>query len=243
MNKDLIRQRFRKSLESYNKNAVIQKQMAEKLITFLSKKTYSNILEIGCGTGFLTEQIEKNISFQSYKAIDIVDECETYISKISKKVAFIPGNIENYITNSNEKFDLIISNAALQWVDNFEGIINRLKQRLKPNGELIISTFGIENFREISLITGTSLKYYSPEELKELFPESKICSDIETIVFNTAKEVLNHLKLTGVNAIEHKIWTKKDLQQFTKDYLQVCPNKITLTYNPIYIIIKNSPTG
>ena len=43
-----------KWIESYNENAKIQKRMAEKLITFVEKKEYPKILEIGCGTGFLT---------------------------------------------------------------------------------------------------------------------------------------------------------------------------------------------
>ena len=63
MNKDLIKQRFCRKLDSYNENARIQKQMAEKLINnFLPKKTkYQKVLEIGCGTGLLTEYAVNNL--------------------------------------------------------------------------------------------------------------------------------------------------------------------------------------
>lgn len=237
MNKDLIHTRFTKTLASYNENARIQKRMAERLFSFLKKKNYSSILEIGCGTGFLTELASKNLEFETYKAIDIVEDCKEYISEISSRINFTQNDVETYIKDSSEKFDLIISNAALQWVENFEEVINRLKSMLKPDGELLFSTFGKENFKEISCITGTSLKYYSPSELEELFPKSFICPEIHIMAFKTARDVLTHLKLTGVNAIENTNWTKKDLQNFEKTYSNLCPGRITLTYNPIYIHI------
>lgn len=235
MNKDLIKARFSKSLSTYDANARIQKKMAERLITFLDSNSYSNILEIGCGTGLLTEILTEKIQFETYIAIDIVKDCSSYIQKINSKINFINEDIEEFIKTNSKKYDLIISNASLQWVDNFKEVINQLKNSLNEKGTLLISTFGRENFREIGLITGTSLDYYSPMELQTLFPQSKIDTEIHIIAFNTPKDVLKHLQNTGVNAIESKSWTKKDLVKFENTYNSICPNRPTLTYNPVYI--------
>lgn len=237
MNKDLIKARFTKSLSTYNENAKIQKKMAERLVNLLDSNSYSNILEIGCGTGFLTELINKKIKFEKYTALDIVKYCEDYIKKINPQINFINDDIENFINNS-EKYDLIISNASLQWVNNFEEIVNNLKQKLSENGTFLISTFGRENFREIGLITGKSLDYYSPKELETMFPQSEIIPEIHIMAFDTPKDVLKHLQLTGVNAIESTNWTKKDLINFENTYRSLCPNRPTLTYNPIYLKLK-----
>ncbi len=243
MNKDLIKARFSKSLSTYDDNARIQKKMAEKLVSILNNSSYSNILEIGCGTGLLTELINEKFQFENYTAIDIVEECKNYIDKINSEINFINDDIENFVTNNTVQYDLIISNASLQWVENFEATIKTLQQKLTENGELIVSTFGRENFREIGLITGTALDYYSPQELEKMFPQSEILPEIHIMAFNSPKDVLKHLQLTGVNAIENKSWTKKDLSKFENAYNNICPNRPTLTYNPIYIKFKNSTVG
>lgn len=241
MNKDLIQARFSKSLSSYNENARIQKKMAKKLMSFLSSKKYNNILEIGCGTGFLTELLNNNLEFENYTAIDIVEECKNYIEQINSDINFVHADIETYVLQTAP--DLIISNASLQWVNNFETIINKLKNNLSENGELIFSTFGTENFKEISFLTGTALSYYSTKELEEMFPLSLIEPEIHIMAFENPKDVLKHLQLTGVNALQTKSWTKKDLTRFENGYRNLCSKRPTLTYNPIYIKIQNKTTG
>ena len=242
INKELIHDRFAKNLKNYNENAKIQKRMAERLITFIQNKKPKNILEIGCGTGFLTELINKQLVFEDYIAIDIVDGCSEYINSINPNIKFIASDVEDYAQSNTDKFDLIISNASLQWVEDFEGLIKRLQSKLNSNGELIFSTFGNENFREIYHIVGSSLNYYSNKELTDMFSNAKIYPEIHIMAFDSPKDVLRHLQLTGVNAIESVSWTKKDLIKFENGYRNLCSNKPTLTYNPVYIKII-SPVG
>ncbi len=237
INKELVHDRFAKNLDNYNENAKIQKRMAERLLTFVKNRSPKKVLEIGCGTGFLTKQINENLKFESYRAIDIVEECKTYIQEISQNIIFTPADIENFLNENNETFDLIISNASLQWVEDFEGVINSLKNRLNPNGELVFSTFGNENFREIYHVIGTTLKYYSLNELNKMFPKSNIYPEIHIMAFDSPKEVLKHLQLTGVNGVESQRWTKKDLIKFENGYKNLCNRRPTLTYNPVYIRI------
>ena len=241
INKNLIHDRFAKNLENYNENAKIQKRMAERLVSFVNNKKPQTILEIGSGTGFLTKFAVENFEFNYYKAIDIVENSESYIKEISSDIEFVVADIEQYLSCSSEKFDLIISNASLQWVEDFEGVINALKSRLNPNGELIFTTFGPENCREIYHVVGASLNYFSTNELQRMFPSSTIETEIHIMAFDTPKDVLKHLQLTGVNGIENRAWTKKDLIKFENGYKNLCNRRPTLTYNPIYI--KISPIG
>ena len=239
IDKNLVHKRFAKNLENYNENAKIQKRMAERLLAFVRNHSPKKILEIGCGTGFLTKLISENIEFEKFIAIDIVEECETYIKNIDARIIFTSADIEEFIKNNAEKFDLIISNASLQWVNDFEGVVNTLKDLLNTNGELVFSTFGNENFREIYHIVGATLNYYSLNELSKMFPKALIEPEIHIMAFDSPKDVLRHLQLTGVNGVESTAWTKKDLIKFENGYKNLCSSRPTLTYNPIYIKITN----
>lgn len=242
MNKNLIQKRFAKSLNTYNDNAKIQKIMAEKLISLSGRKDYENILEIGCGTGLLTEKALKNFTFKTYTANDIVSECKEYIEKLSVRINFVHADIEEIIKNSTHKYDLIISNATFQWIDNFEEFLDALLSKLNSRGELLFSTFGPENFREIFYITGKTLDYKSSDEYNSILKNFNHYIEEETrvLAFKSAKEVLKHLKYTGVNSLDSSVWTKADMIKFESSYSTICSTSPTLTYNPLYIrIVKN----
>jgi len=86
--KELIKNKFQKSLSSYSENAPVQKKMAHELMKQIQKKKYSSILEIGSYTGILTEKIIKNFEFNSYLALDIVNSFD-FIKNLSPKIKFL----------------------------------------------------------------------------------------------------------------------------------------------------------
>ena len=75
-----------------------------------------------------------------------------------------------------------------------------------------------------------------------MFPNSFVETEIHIMAFETPIDVLKHLQLTGVNGIESRTWTKKDLISFENAYKNLCNKRAMLTYNPIYIKIF-SPGG
>lgn len=241
MIKELIKQRFSKSLETYKSNAIVQKQMAEKLVGLIENVSFDNILELGCGTGFVTELISSKYNYKQYDAIDIVDECQKHIENITNNINFISCDIENF--EYQKKYDLIISNASFQWLDNPVDFIKSIKSHLNPNGIFAFTLFGKNNFKELNTIISSTPSYYSITETKEITKEYKLehLSEENIIMnFERPKEVLQHIKHTGVNAISQEQWTKSDLNNFEKKYDEICNGNITLTYNPIYVIVKTT---
>ncbi len=240
MNKELIKKRFETSLPTYNEHAVIQKLMAQKIISMLNKKNYPEILEIGCGTGLLTKLITENLKFQSFTATDIVDKCEEYIKKIDTNINFESNAAEILLTDI-KTYDLIISNAVFQWLPDVENIIPELVNKLKPGGTLFFSTFGEKNFEEIFNVCGKTLKYKTLEEWCKILKNFNYTMETEIKILNFASpiDVLKHLKYTGVNSLENLSWTKADMFKFEREYNNYCSQLPTLTYNPIYIKIEN----
>ncbi len=241
MNSDLIRSRFEKSLSTYNENAAVQKLMAQKLYSLLDEKKYKKIWEIGCGTGVLTEILAKELDFDSYIANDMVEKCKDYIKGISCRVDFIPENLYDLVQKQTGPYNLIISNAVFQWLETPENIIRELIKFLEPGGSLIFSTFGPENFKEIYRTLGKTLNYYTIEDWKDKLGGLiySIEEDIIELSFENAIDILRHMKYTGVNSIESMPWTKTKMLKFENIYNNCCKGTPLLTYNPIYIHIKN----
>lgn len=234
IDKTLVRKRFSRNLKTYKDNSIVQSKMADRLVSMINRQP-EKILELGCGSGLLTEKLVREFSAKDYCAIDIVEECRDYIGKISPDIKFYQSDIETY--EFQEKYDLIISNAVFQWIEDLPEFIEKLKNCLTPNGVLLFSTFGTDNLLEISKLTGAGLKYKTVQELNSLLKPQEIFEDRIELEFDTPKDVLKHLKYTGVNAICNNHWTKSDLKEFENGYKTICPNGIKLTYNPIYVMI------
>ncbi len=238
-----IKKQFEKSLNDYDKNAIVQDLMASKMVLELSKhkKEFDNILELGSGTGLATKRIIREIKYKNYYANDIVEKSKLYLQKIIPEVNFLHGNALKI--KPSRKMDLIISNAMFQWFENLDKAIDILKFSLEKDGFLAFSTFAPDNFAELKDITGLSLQYKSQEEIKEIIEklgfEILYCENFyEELNFKTPLELLAHMKKTGVNSLSEKTWTVKKVKDFCDRYSKKYP-KTKLTYSPIIVIAKN----
>ncbi len=242
IDKELVKKRFKKSYSTYDNNAFIQKEMAKKLIEFLPFDKFGSILEIGCATGVLTKEINKTLGFSVFFANDIVEEARKYIEAINSKIIFLSGDIEEI--DLPQKFDLIISNASLQWCNNIETTLNKFMNSLNSGGILAFSVFGDNNLKEIRQIFHLKNNPFSVCRLKEVI-NSYNClyfkEEESRLKFDSPLNVLKHLKLTGVNAIEEAKLTKNKLLNFQKEYEEKYTQngKSILTYSPIFIILQN----
>ena len=241
IDKSLVKRRFKRSLETYEDNAVVQKQMAKKLIDILNAKKFDKVFEIGCSTGVLTNQIAEKIEYKKIDVNDIVPESKIYIDNILYDYTFIAGDIE--AIDIKEKYDLIISNACVQWCNDIKVLIDKLYNSLNKNGIIALSIFGNSNLKELKNIFEINEKAYSVEELKNLLKEYKKCriyEDTTELYFPNLKEILLHLKYTGANSLRNYSLTKSAFKTFEEEYFNKYSknNKIILTYNPVYIVIE-----
>ena len=236
-----IKKQFEKSMEKYDENAIVQKDLAQKLVSETAKirHDFNTILELGAGTGLLTKQLKSQMTFKKFFANDLTEKSKNYIQKIIPDANFILGNAARI--KPPVKADLIISNAMFQWFSNLPDVINYYKKFLNNDGILAFSTFGKENFCELKEISVLTLKYLSKDEIiKILETDFEILYTnvyTQTLDFESPLELLAHMKNTGVNSLSSKIWTVKDVKNFCGKYLEKY-EKTSLTYNPIITIAK-----
>lgn len=228
---------FLKAKETYAENTPIQTQMRYKLLELLqsTQRTYfAKIFEFGSGLGDFTNMLIKQLTFKEYYSNDYYDYG---ISPIDSRISLNHFDMRELESSSiyTQRFDLIASNACIQWLDVSHTLF-MLSKILNDNGILLLSTFGEHNLKEIKQITGYGLEYLSLESLKYI-----ICNNFEllsleekhySLQFSNALEVFRHLKKSGVNSLGCAYLKKSWLQ----DYEQKFCNK--LSYHCIFILAR-----
>ncbi|WP_425271869.1 malonyl-ACP O-methyltransferase BioC [Rodentibacter myodis] len=245
--KQRIQQHFQKALNRYDANALVQKkinqQLIAQLIPNLPATPLDHVLELGCGTGLLSEQLQQQIQAKHWILNDLCDVKNCLHKRLSQPFEFYCGDAEQF--PFTRKYDLIITASAVQWFHHKAEFIQHCKVGLKPDGLLAIATFGQENLKEIRTLTQIGLDYPDLSDWKEwlqtnfdlLYGETTT----EELTFPTPISVLQHLKNTGVTATGKGHWTKQQLNTFIKQYQQqfsLLSKKVRLTYQPLWLIAR-----
>lgn len=250
LDKKLVSGRFAKSLDTYDENALVQRDMAAELTQALKEKAgvnFTRIFEVGCGTGMLTRYIAQDFKYEKLIVNDLVPE---YMVPIMEMVTcdFMAGDVET-LPGMPRELDLIISNATFQWMENMERVLRRLAEKLKVGGVLAFSTFGVDNIKEIGELLGITLRYLAADDIRqalgycyeELYFSEKHCE----LKFPDPQTLLRHLQKTGVTGIRKEIWTKSSMHKFMDDYAERYGDAdgVTLTYHPMLFIARKTERG
>ncbi|MFZ5988075.1 MAG: malonyl-ACP O-methyltransferase BioC [Bacillota bacterium] len=228
INKKILQMHFSRNAANYDAYAKVQKKMADELLKMISldfnnKSGYLDILDIGCGTGYLTKQLVSYCPNARITAVDIAPGMIEYAKEKLKEcnIEFQCVDIEE--VKLNKKFDMIISNATFQWFNNLKGTIQMLGQMLEDNGWLAFSTFGHMTFNELNCsheiareklkMDGEfppSQKFFRPEEIFGICKENvgvdftntykiDIKESLEYEYFNSVREFLDSVRKIGAN--------------------------------------------
>ncbi|MEH2143938.1 class I SAM-dependent methyltransferase [Nostoc sp.] len=120
-------------------------QYGEDLLKFLNPKPGESILDLGCGTGQLTEKIA-----QAGAEVIGVDHAATMIEKARQNYPHIRFDVADARNFQVDKpLDAVFSNAVLHWVKEANSAIASIHQALKPGGRFVTEFGGKGNIQAI----------------------------------------------------------------------------------------------
>jgi malonyl-CoA O-methyltransferase len=152
-----IEEAFGRAATQYDQAALVQKKCAARLLEELDRVRpelpSGKVIEIGCGTGFLTQGLVKKMGDRPLEITDLSQSmltvCQQQVSQIShsSEMTFrtLDGEPWQPISRS---YALIISSFVVQWFQQLEPALDRWISALKPGGKILISFPTCHSFPE-----------------------------------------------------------------------------------------------
>jgi trans-aconitate 2-methyltransferase len=107
------------------------------LMQMVRARSPERVIDLGCGTGELTSVLHGHLKATSTLGIDSSDvmlaKAQTHAGN---GLTFRQQDIAQW--GEQNSYNVVFSNAALQWCDGHVELFGRLKEALSPGGELVV---------------------------------------------------------------------------------------------------------
>ncbi len=250
--KENIKNSFSKAAKTYDNYAFIQRNIAEKLISFINQEDkYKKIVELGCGTGCYSGFLRKRFLDSAILSIDISQEMTDIASKKNPSIQCINADIETLALDFFDDFDFITSNSVIHWLNNPFYFIKRFNEIRKLPKCLLFSIFGNNTLAELSKFIQEpliSVSFHSKNEweffLQDNFPDNfTLIPETSHKTYPDLISLLRSLKYTGVNVKDNNkfIWSRKLIKETEKKIISEF-NEIRVSYEVFFVKINLSPS-
>lgn len=268
LDKGRVAKQFSRAANTYDAVTPVQRLMGLRLLELTTEQNLgfqpARILELGCGTGGLTELLRRRYPHADITAIEIssamVDQAQKRPA-LTEQVEFVQDDAEQFVRRlpPGETYDLIIANATVQWFTHPREAMMSYRRQLSRRGIMSFSTFGPQTFHELRaafLAAEQTLGIPHQErflslpdvaEWRHCFPDTSvgtnsISSVILTHQYPNVKALLAAIRNAGASVpYQNRRGLSKSLYQAMMDAYQrqfAHPaSGVTATYHLIYIVV------
>jgi trans-aconitate 2-methyltransferase len=135
----------------YDEVSTVQRAWGQKVLAWRTWRGDESVLDAGCGTGSLTEDLLARVPRGKVVAVDndpsMVARARERLAKHGPRVKVLHEDIQHL--DHPEPSDVIFSNAVLHWVPDHDAVFATFLRHLKPGGELLVQCGGEGNLERI----------------------------------------------------------------------------------------------
>lgn len=221
INVNNVRRAFSGATSSYDEHAELQREIGRRLLAHLefTKINPTNVLDIGCGTGFFTRLLAEKYKKAHIYATDISENMVCHTRAQHAKRLPWQRKYQHCVSDAislpfkKASFDLVTSNLAMQWVPEAQAMMQEMRRVLKPGGLILFSTFGRRTLTELK----QTLAHINPEHASSVLPFADVMSlgnslgecavedhvtdtDLFTLTYPNTLALMRELKGLGASA-------------------------------------------
>ncbi|PNX53307.1 MAG: ubiquinone/menaquinone biosynthesis protein [Thermoplasmata archaeon M9B2D] len=219
-------------------------------------KDASLILDVGCGSGFVTRDIAR-LTKGRVVAIDGSDSLLTVAKKILRddaNASLCKADAEKLCFPDNT-FDLVTCNLLLMWVDDPQAVVNEMTRVVKPQGKVLASLepdYGgkihwPENKKVDALFAGEAIRKKGGDphigrKLRTLF----VTAGLETIIgignnriwsCEEDKQYYLHSRDFYIKILKEAGLTEQEIDQWEYEFLKSLDDGVQLNFFPQFYAI------
>lgn len=212
LDKQQVAQSFSRAAQSYDAAADLQRKVADQVLARTSNVSRpKTILDVGCGTGYLSAGMRQQCADAHLTALDLAPGMLAYASK-ERPVAnrWVCADAESLPLPDNS-IDLAVSSLTYQWCQQPWLWAAELYRVLTRRGAAVFSTFGPDTLSELrqawqAVDSGVHVNQFLPvDALQHYLQQAGFdCQlHVETIVptYTDLKALMRELKAIGAHNI------------------------------------------
>jgi len=154
IDKRLVAMRFGQRTLDYDAVTPVQRSMRDELLSRaverIGGRSVRRILELGCGTGGLTAKLIERFPQARVVVVDLAAEMVDHVRGKGMPVDAVVADAEEYVRRDTGRYDLVISNATVQWFTDPRETIEICRGLVGADGLVAFTTFGDRTFHELS---------------------------------------------------------------------------------------------
>ncbi len=208
---------FGRAAVTYDSAARLQRLVAAELMTWLPDDPREShrpvrVLDVGCGTGHLLRLLSETKGEKHLVGLDIawgmLNRCRERPDLVD--VSLILGDAERW-PFAQGMFDWIVSNFALQWCDDAEGVLDAMAGSLAPGGRCLLALPVEGTLRELSESWdvadpggGHVSRFLTPSIIESAATGaglivSRSCLLRQTVLYKDVRSLARELKVLGAH--------------------------------------------